>query len=273
MFASNCFWLTSPSAVSFGSYSVFSPTNLSTASQFSFRCTPNSYARVTLSTGGSGVYTPSRTMANGANSANYNLYLDPAGTQIWGNTTGGSVTYDAYNSTPQSKDFIDNIYGIAPASQDPAAGTYTDTVFATLSYSNNLGGPYNPVAPVAIAVSMTVLAECRVDSFNLNFGSYNPFNVAALAQSTLLKVYCTKNSSPTSVALNNGSFPLGAQKRMISPGGVFLSYNAALGSTAGSSTSSLIPINGGFALNGNVPAQQDVDVGSYLDTLVATVNY
>ncbi|HEV8657376.1 MAG TPA: hypothetical protein VGS96_02000, partial [Thermoanaerobaculia bacterium] len=60
---------------------------------------------------------------------------------------------------------------------------------------------------------------------------------------------------------------------MMSAAGVFLNYNAALGSTAGSSTSSLVPINGGFALNGNIPAQQDIDVGSYLDTLVATVNY
>jgi spore coat protein U-like protein len=109
--------------------------------------------------------------------------------------------------------------------------------------------------------------QSRVDAFNLDFSNYNPFTVSALAQSTLLKVYCTKNSSPTSVALNSGSFPLGAQKRMMSSAGVFLNYNAVLGSTSASSTSSLVPINGGFALNGTVPAQQDVDVGSYLDTL------
>jgi len=46
-----------------------------------------------------------------------------------------------------------------------------------------------------------------------------------------------------------------------------------MGSTAGSSTSSLVPINGGFALNGTLPAQQDVAIGLYQDTLVATVNY
>lgn len=166
-----------------------------------------------------------------------------------------------------------NIYGIMPAGLDIAAGNYADTIFATLSYSNNVGGPFTSQAPVSITVSVTVIAECRVDAFNLDFSNYNPFTVSALAQSTLLKVYCTKNSSPTSVALNSGSFPLGAQKRMMSSAGVFLNYNAVLGSTSGSSTSSLVPIHGGFALNGTVPAQQDVDVGSYLDTLIATVNY
>jgi spore coat protein U-like protein len=226
-----------------------------------------------LSQGGSGVYVPSRLMANGPNNAAYNVYVDAGGTQIWGDGSGGGVVYDVYNSTPQNKDFTDNMYGIVPAGQDIAAGTYADTIFAVLGHSNNLAGPFTNLAPVAIAVSMTVPPECRVDAFNLDFGAYDPFSVAALNQSSLLKVYCTKTSAPTSVVLNNGSFPLGAQKRMMSPGGNFLNYGAALGSTSGSSTSSLVPINGGFALNGSIPAQQDVAVGSYTDTLVATVNY
>jgi len=269
----NCRWNTQPTTMAFGTYSVFGTSAQTTITNFAFRCTPNQYARLTLSRGSSGVYVPSRTMLSGANIANYNVYVDAGGTTIWGDTTGGSVSYDVYNSLPSDKDFTDTMYGIAPAGQDLAVGAYTDILFATLGYSNNPGGPWNTLAPVTMTVSMTVIAECRVDSFDLNFGSYNPFNVAPLPQSTLLKVYCTKNGSPTSVSLNSGSFPLGPQKRMMSGGGVFLNYSATLGSTAGSSTSSLVPINGGFALNGNVPAQQDVDVGSYLDTLVATVNY
>jgi spore coat protein U-like protein len=271
-FAGNCFWNTTPSAIAFGTYSVFNASDTATTTNFSFRCTPNQYARLLLSTGSSGVFLPNRTMLNGAVVAKYNVFLDAGGSQIWGDTTGG-VTYDVYNSTPSNKDFIDNMYGIMPNSQDLPAGTYTDTLFATLQYSNNPTGPWNSLAAVSVTVSATVLAECRVDSFNIDFGNYNPFTVAAVNQSTLFKVYCTKNSAPTSVTLNSGSFPLGAQKRMMSGAGAFLNYTAALGSTAGSSTSSLVPINAGFALNGVLAAQQDVATGLYQDTLVASVNY
>ena len=272
-FAGNCFWNTTPSAIAFGAYSVFNPTNAATATSFSFRCTPNQYGQLILTRGSSGVYLPNRTMLSGGNVANYNVYLDAGGSQVWGDTTAGSVSYEVFNSMPQNQTFSGNMYGIMPASQDLPAGTYTDTLFATLQYSTSSTGPWNSLAAVTVTVSATVSAECRVDAFNLDFGNYNPFNASAVNQSTLLKVYCTKNSAPTSVALNNGAFPLGTQKRMMSVAGVFLNYNAALGSSSGSSTSSLIPINGGFALNGTLAAQQDVAVGPYQDTLVASVNY
>ena len=212
-------------------------------------------------------------MLSGANIANYNVFLDAGGTQIFGDTTSGTVSYSVYNSQPQNQDFSGNMYGIMPALQDLAAGTYTDTIFATLQFSTNSTGPWNSIAAVSITVSATVVNECRVDAFNLDFGNYNPFNVGAVNQSTLLKVYCTKGGAPASVTLNNGSFPVGVQKRMMSAAGAFLNYTAALGSTSGSSTSSLVPINAGFALNGTLAAQQDVATGLYQDTLVASVNY
>lgn len=273
VFAGNCFWNTTPSSIAFGNYTPFSTTDLPTTTAFSFRCTPNQYARLTLSRGSSGVYVPNRTMLNGATIAKYNVFLDANGSQIWGDTTAGSVTYDVYNSTPSNKDFNDNMYGIMGAGQDLPVGTYTDTLFATLQYSNNSTGPWNTLPNVTVTVTATVQNVCRVDSFNLDFGNYNPFTVTATNQSTLLKVYCTRGGSPLSVTLNNGSFPLVTQNRMMSAAGVFLNYTATLGSTSGSSTSSLVPINGGFALNGSVPAQQDVATGLYQDTLVASVNY
>ena len=269
LFAANCNWIQQPTAMAFGTYSVFPPAQVATATTFSFRCTPNQYARILLSQGSSGSFTP-RSM-NGT--APYNIFLDAGGTQIWGDASGGSVTYDVYNSAPQNTTFNDTMYGIAAAGGDYAAGTYTDTVYAVLGYSNNPAGPFNTLPPVAINVSMTVPTECRVDAFNLDFGTYDPFALAAMSKSTLLKVYCTKQSSPTSIVLNTGANPLGGQRRMIGSNGGFLAYDAALGSTVGSSASSLVPINGGFALNGSVAPQQDVAVGSYKDTLVATVNY
>jgi spore coat protein U-like protein len=272
-FGANCKWNTSPTAISFGTYSVLNSSDTPTTTAFSFNCTPNQYARLILSTGSSGVFLPNRTMASGANIAKYNVFLDAGGSQVWGDTTSGTVSYSVFNSTPGNKDFGDNMYGIMPNSQDLPVGTYTDTLFATLQYSNNINGPWNSLAAVSVAVSATVSADCRVDAFNIDFGNYNPFTVTAVSQSTLLKVYCTRGGAPTSVTLSNGSFAVGAQKRMASAAGAFLNYTAVLGSTAGSSTSSIVPINNGFALNGVLAAQQDVATGLYQDTLVATVNY
>lgn len=272
-FAGNCFWNTQPTAIAFGTYSVLNSSDTTTTTAFNFRCTPNQYGRLILSFGSSGAYVPTRTMLSGATTANYNVFLDAGGTQVWGDTTAGSFAYGVFNSQPQSQNFAGTMYGIMPALQDLSAGTYTDTLFATLQYSTSSTGPWSSLAPVGVTVSATIANECRVDAFNLDFGNYNPFTATAVNQSTLLKVYCTKGGAPTSVTLNNGSFAVGTQKRMMSAGGVFLNYTAALGSTSGSSTSSLVPINNGFALNGTLAAQQDVATGLYQDTLVASVNY
>lgn len=267
LYGGNCRWDAAPTAMAFGTYSVFGTTNLASTSQFTVRCNPNTSGQVTLTTGGSGTFTP-RSMASGGNTANYNLYLDPAGVMIWGDNSGGTISYQIFNGTPGDKTFTDFIYGIVPFGQDLAPGTYTDTVFATLSWNNNQGSR----PPVAIAISMTVNPECRVDAFNLNFGSYNPFSVTAINQSSLLRVYCTR-TTVANVVLNNGSFPLGVQKRMREGGGTFLNYDAILPVTSGTSTSSLVPVAAGFSVNGTVPASQDAVVANYLDTLVATINY
>ena len=268
-FAGNCRWDAAPTAINFGNYSVFGTTDAVGTSAFTIRCTPNTTGVVVLSTGGSGTYLPNRQMALGADRANYNLYANANGTSIWGNGFGGSTTYLLINGTAQDKVFSEFIYGIAPDGQDLAVGMYTDTVTATLSWDNGAGSR----PPIGITVTMNVIEECRVDAFTLNFGNYNPFSATAINQSADLKVYCTRGTFVSSVVLNTGSFPLGGQRRMMEPGGVFLSYNASMPVTSGTSTSTILPVAGGFAINGTVPAGQDAAVGNYTDTLVATVNY
>jgi spore coat protein U-like protein len=118
---------------------------------------------------------------------------------------------------------------------------------------------------------MTVISECRVDTFNLTFGPYDPFAAAPLAQTAQVKVYCTK-TTPATLSLDNGVNASGLQRRMIS-GASFLNYAASLATTSSTSTSSLTPLAGGITLNGTVSASQDVKVGSYIDTLQVLVNY
>jgi spore coat protein U-like protein len=90
-------------------------------------------ATITLSAGASNSFA-ARTMVLGGNTLTYNLYVDAAHTQIWGDGTGGSVT-DTVNLTPGLFPTTNvTVYGLMP-SQDPAPGVgYTDNITVTVSY-------------------------------------------------------------------------------------------------------------------------------------------
>ena len=88
------------------------------------------------STGASGSFAL-RTMLSGGNTLNYNLFYDAAYTQIRGDGTGGSQTGGASLAlspgTP-TRTATGTIYGRIPALQDPAAGSYSDTIVVTITY-------------------------------------------------------------------------------------------------------------------------------------------
>lgn len=253
-------------AMAFGNYSVFSGTALTATDgaaggPIKVKCDPGFTATMTIDKGSGTV--PQRKMVKGPDTANYNLYLDAGGGQIWGDGTTGTPL-----SIGDGVTFSGFIYGIVPAAQDLVPGNYTDTVNAKVS--GTWGQDPNVVA---ITITMTVNIGCRVDNFTLNFGIYNPLSATALAQSTNLNVYCTK-TTPATFTMSNGVYWLTGQRRMFSAArGTYLNYNLSIPTTAGTSTSCLTPIAGGFPLNGTVPALQDQPVGSYIDTLVATITY
>ena len=120
--------------VSFGVYNPLSVTGLSSSGTVTATClnvlpTPISIA---LSTGSSGSYA-ARRMQSGANTLTYNLYLDAAETQIWGDGTGGSVIDNA-TITALLGTVTVTAYGLMPAAQDVSPGAYADTITATVSY-------------------------------------------------------------------------------------------------------------------------------------------
>ena len=89
-----------------------------------------------FSTGSSGKFA-SRAMMLAGNSLLYNLYLDAALTQIAGDGTGGSSTGSAtlnLSVMSRTQTWTETIYGSMPASQDPAPGTYADSLVVTISY-------------------------------------------------------------------------------------------------------------------------------------------
>lgn len=159
-------------------------------------------------------------------------------------------------------------------------------------------------AAVAQAGTGTVSAQSTVDTFctvtttALNFGPYDPIvanTTASLDNGTTGSVIitCVKGTSAT-IALGNGLYFAGGTRQMqhATKATVFLAYqlyqppsNAAgatctfPASTLWSSTSTLTPPaapdknSRTFNVCGTVPAGQDVEMGTYSDTVVVTVTF
>lgn len=89
---------------------------------------------ITLSTGNSGTYSP-RKMSYLSFDLNYNLYVDPSYSQIWGDGTSPTSTVsDSYILALLSVTRNYTVYGRLPALQVVAAGTYNDSIVATVNY-------------------------------------------------------------------------------------------------------------------------------------------
>ena len=118
----------STTSVSFGTYSVFSPTPTQSTGSVRYNCTIGLFIAVELGTGSSASYA-ARTLQNGPATLDYNLYLDSGYSTVWGDGSGGTgrithlITLFANTRT---------VYARLPALQDVPAGAYADSVTATV---------------------------------------------------------------------------------------------------------------------------------------------
>lgn len=123
----------SASGVSFGAYDVFSVTSTNSTGSVLYDCAPqDNNIRISLSTGSSGTYAL-RTLRNGTEQLGYNLFMDAALSQIWGDGTGGSGVYVRKNP-PNKTNILVTIYGRIPALQDVRAGGYSDSIVVTVDF-------------------------------------------------------------------------------------------------------------------------------------------
>ena len=122
----------STTPVSYGSYNVFSATPLDSTGTVTYRCGNEKNITITLNKGGAATFDP-RQMLNGSEALNYNLYQDAARTTIWGDGTGGTQVYSDANP-PNNQNVTVNIFGRIPAGQDVTAGSYTNTITATINF-------------------------------------------------------------------------------------------------------------------------------------------
>lgn len=123
--------------VAFGAYNVLSPSNNTSNGTLVFACkgigAGTDDVTVTLSTGNSPTYGP-RYMLNGPTTQlDYNLFLDPADSIVWGDGTGGTSIYGPTAVTNDQTVTL-TIYGMIPAGQDVPAGSYSDSITATINF-------------------------------------------------------------------------------------------------------------------------------------------
>lgn len=135
-----CYCAISTDPLNFGTYNPLGGTDISATGSLDVECgallagVAFSYT-VTLDSGSSGT-TLDRSMTSGSNTLGYNLYTNASHTTVWGDGTGGTGTIsNAYTLTllfPRTDSF--SVYGRIPSGQNAHAGSYTDTIIATVIF-------------------------------------------------------------------------------------------------------------------------------------------
>jgi spore coat protein U-like protein len=128
--------------IAFGNYSPLSATPNQSTGTLKVTCTgrgtgsANVTVNVTLSTGLSNSYA-TRTMLSGASVLNYNIYWSTAYNQVVGDGSGGSFpgSTQPFTVAAGGTNFATGtFYGLIPAGQDVAPGTYADVITVTVTY-------------------------------------------------------------------------------------------------------------------------------------------
>ncbi len=136
----------------------------------------------------------------------------------------------------------------------------------------------------SFAVTAEVIDACDITANDLDFGNYSSISGSALDASSTLDVTCT-NGTLYAVELNEGTTSGGAfTERLMTDGSDTLGYNLYTSSArttvwgdGSGATSTVIGTGSGvlqsLSVYGRVPASQNVPVGSYSDTVTATISF
>ena len=118
----------STSAVAFG---AFAGTQVDATGTVTANCITGTAWTIGLGTGtGTGATTSNRKMTSGANTLGYQLFSDSTRTTNWGNAIGTDTLAGTGTGASQNQ----TVYGRIPTGSVPAAGSYSDTVVATINF-------------------------------------------------------------------------------------------------------------------------------------------
>ena len=124
----------STAAVAFGSYDpvvAHASTDLDSTGTVTVACTKGSTATVGLGLGSNASGSTRRMSDGGTNYLDYELYQDNGRTTVWGNA-GGSLYSPGAAPSKAARNFT--VYGRVNSNQDVPAGSYNDTVVATVNF-------------------------------------------------------------------------------------------------------------------------------------------
>ena len=127
----NCTISTTPLA--FGSYdpvTANATANLDGSGKVTVACTKNASATVGLSTGSNASGSTRRMGDGGSNYLTYELYQDSGRSTVW--NTGAGLLNTGAAPSKAARDFT--VYGRITGNQDVPAGSYSDTVVATVNF-------------------------------------------------------------------------------------------------------------------------------------------
>ena len=117
-------------ALAFGNYNPVAGGSLPFSGSMNLTCGIAANVSIALGAGSSGSFTP-RSMPTGKSPLTYNLFTDSADTTIWGDGTNGTSTKNVGNLIGST---TIPIYGAVPGGQVVPAGTYGDSIQATIDF-------------------------------------------------------------------------------------------------------------------------------------------
>jgi spore coat protein U-like protein len=125
--------------LAFGNYDPTSATAVTATGTVTAKCTKGDAVSVGLNQGlnpapGSTAAVPARQMVLGANLLPYHIYIANVGTTEWGTGTVGTNEPAAQTSASVNTALTFTTYGSLPAGADVLAGSYSDTVIATVTF-------------------------------------------------------------------------------------------------------------------------------------------
>jgi len=126
----------SATTVSFGYYDGVTTTDVVSTGNVNYWCSSAQHANavtVYLSKGSASSNNPRKMQPyRGGDRLNYNLYLDAAHTQIWGDPN--PYCYRATVPANTWPNVSVPVYGVIPHGQDVASGTYADNITVTINF-------------------------------------------------------------------------------------------------------------------------------------------